>query len=328
MVADGRGQLYFCDIDRNRVWKLDAEGRLTTVLTQNHCHTLLGDAAGNIYGEDIGAEGVNVEGGISLWKLTPEGQRTFILPPTTKPEASIGIVRDAEGNTYQWESDPPRNSVSRILKRSADGTVTVLAGSAWGFADGSASEAKFANVGGMAAGPEGALYVAEEKHLRRVAPDGRVTTLERDLLSGIVGGLPGMAGLFNRHMGVTVDTKGNVYVVDYGAGRVIQRTPDGMLHVLARSGGIANAITCGGWGWKPVGFAISGNEMLLLEEWPLPGFLADAIGTPRVSRILPKGGKETVVSVWTWPARGSLLGVIVAAVALTGVWARRRRRRR
>jgi len=68
VAEDGQDQFYFCDISRDRVWKLDRQSNLHVLLNQIHCHTLLPDYDGIIYGEDIGGES---SGGpvVSLWQL-------------------------------------------------------------------------------------------------------------------------------------------------------------------------------------------------------------------------------------------------------------------
>ncbi|MBI4462528.1 MAG: hypothetical protein HY653_06460, partial [Acidobacteria bacterium] len=299
LAVDGQGQFYFCDITRDRVWKLDREGKLHLLLTETHCHALMLGYDGNVYGEDIGAEGSSRRGetGVSLWKLTPQGEQRFLLPPTTEPDPSVWIVRDPEGNTYAWKGNPSAKSKSQILKRTPSGSVSVLAGSEWGNTDGRGPDAKFGNVGGMAVAPDGTLYVADEGNLRRVEPDGTVTTLARGLLSTDTGGLPGYGGLFNHSLGVAVDAQNNVYVVDFRNRRILKRTPEGSVTTLAQSTGIANALTNSAWGWRPTGIAITANEIYLMEDWPLPRLAADLVGSPRIRKAHPNGTLSTVAQV-------------------------------
>ncbi|MFQ5925993.1 MAG: hypothetical protein ACE5MH_00990 [Terriglobia bacterium] len=323
LAADGQGQFFFCDIQRDRVWKLDQQGKLHLLFTQNHCHTLLLSYDGNIYGEDIGGESRGGPG-VSLWKLTPQGQRSYILPPTTNPDKSIWIVRDREGNTYAWNGNQHAKRESQILKRTPAGTISVLAGSDWGYADGRGSEAKFGNVGGMAIGLDNTLYVAEEGNLRKVQLDGTVTTLARGLLSKATGGLPDLSGLWNHSMGMAVDAQNNVYVVDYRNRRVIKRTPEGVVTTIAQSKGIANALTRSQWGWFPTGVTIAGDEVYIMEDWPLPTFAADLIGSPRIRKVLPDGGITTVASVASPGTRALTLALAVGLAWVIVRWRRRR----
>lgn len=324
LAADTRSQFYFCDIERDRVWKLDRQAKLHVVLVHNHCHTLLLGYDGNVYGEDIGAESRRGEEGVSLWKLAPQGERSYVLPPTTMPDESLWIVRDPEGNTYAWKGSPERKRESQILKRTPHGSVSVLAGSDWGYADGPGSEARFGNVAGMAVGLDRTLYVVEEGNLRKVDPNGTVTTLERGLFSKVAGGLPGYGGLFNHHMGVAVDAQNNVYVVDYGKRRVIKRTPSGVVTTVAESKGIANALTSSQWGWAPTGIAAVGDAIYLLEDWPLPTVVADLVGSPRLRKIQPDGKSETVASVASTTLRVLVGGFVVGMAVLAFYWRRRR----
>lgn len=325
LAADRHGDLYFCDIQRDRVWKLGRGGKLRLLLRQNHCHTLLSGYDGNIYGEDVGGESRG-EGPLSLWKLTPQGERSYVLPPTTRPDQSIWIISDPAGNSYAWNGNPELKRESQILKRTPDGVVAVLAGTDWGYADGRSGEAKFGNVAGMAIGLDGTLYVAEEGNLRKVLPDGSAKTLERALFSKVAGGLPGHSGLFNHSVGVAVDAQNNVYVVDYGNRRVIQRAPDGAVTTLWQSKGIANALTHSQWGWRPTGIAIVDNGAYVLEDWPLPTFAAELIGSPCVRRVLRDGSVHRVVCVASNVTRALSGAVLVGTVLLVALWRRRRRR--
>ena len=56
MAAAKDGTLYFCDIQRDRVWHYSSPGGLSLVLDHNHCHTLVLGYDGNIYGENVGGE--------------------------------------------------------------------------------------------------------------------------------------------------------------------------------------------------------------------------------------------------------------------------------
>jgi hypothetical protein len=96
-------------------------------------------------------------------------------------DTPIGLAVDSQGSLYVADS---RNN--RIRRITPQGRVTTLAGGEMGYQDGPAAQAKFALPGGVAVGPDGAVYVADTgNHRIRVIKAGQVTTL--------AGGEPGMA---------------------------------------------------------------------------------------------------------------------------------------
>jgi hypothetical protein len=98
----------------------------------------------------------------------------------------------------------------------------VLAGDSWGLRDGTGGVAQFTAVGGIAATVDGVLFVTDGGHLRRIAPDGTVNTVARDIVSSRTGGLPGDFGLFNRSVGLAVSGDERVFIVDAYNLRVVR----------------------------------------------------------------------------------------------------------
>jgi len=88
----------------------------------------------------------------------------------------------------------------------------------------------------LAADPDGNVIVADrDNHLiRRVAPDGTVTTIAGREISGHVDG-PGARAQFNNPTGVAVDAEGNIYVADNLNGRIRKITPDRIVSTIAGS---------------------------------------------------------------------------------------------
>jgi hypothetical protein len=320
---DEHGAIYFCDIQRDKVWQWGPRG-LRLLFDHNHCHTLVLGYDGRVYGENVGGES-RAGRVVGIWRLTNEGQREFLLVPTESPDPSVWVVRDSKGNTYAWDGHPEMKGRSRILQRSSKGEVRVLAGDEWGFADGVASAARFGQVAAMAAAMDGTLYLVDEGNLRRVSADGTATTLQRGIFSTAAGGLPGVGGLYNHHMGVAVDADGTVYVVDYGQKHVVRWDAVHGGRVVFQSRGIANWLSGGGWGWRPTGVAVEKNSILVMEDWGLPTFAAELIGNPRVSRILADGKVTTVVAVANGMTR-LLTAATLLVFVMVFVWYRKRLR--
>ena len=102
---------------------------------------------------------------------------------------------------------------------------TTLAGTgARGFNDGAGPTARFSDPFAVAVDAKGALYVADAgdtNRIRRIAPDGRTTTLP---------------GTFDTPSGLAVDKAGNIYVADTGANLVRKVGRDGTVTTIAGDG--------------------------------------------------------------------------------------------
>ncbi len=149
-----------------------------------------------------------------------------------------GVAVDSGGNVY--EVDPKTN---RILKISATGVVTILAGSdTAGSADGTGAAASFNSPAGVAVDLAGNVYVADTGNhkIRKITTVGVVTTLAGSGVSGSADGT-GTAASFSYPNGVAVDLAGNVYVADSGNTIIRKITTAGLVTTLAGSGTVGSA---------------------------------------------------------------------------------------
>ncbi len=140
------------------------------------------------------------------------------------------VAVDRSGNVYV--ADTANNTIRKITP---DGAVTTLAGSAGiaGSADGTGTAALFFSPSGVAVDRTGNIYVADTYNftIRKVTPDGVVTTLAGTAGSqGRADGVGGAARFYALN-GVAVDGAGNVYVADDSAIRKI--TPAGVVTTFA-----------------------------------------------------------------------------------------------
>lgn len=121
-------------------------------------------------------------------------------------------------------------------------TVSTLAGSGVeGFKDGDAATAQFDMRYGIAVDKWGNIYVADSGNncIRKIAPDGSVTTLAGSGLPGRANG-PGKAAQFYFPQGLAVDAAGNVYVADIFNNQIRKITPDGAVSTVAGTGNAGN----------------------------------------------------------------------------------------
>jgi hypothetical protein len=170
------------------------------------------DARGNLYLPDI-----NTKNYVIIRKVTPSGLvSTLSVSDNTVPfssdNAKSAIAIDSTGNIYYTGL---RNDC--IKKIDAQGNVTVFAGSATaGLKDGKGQAAQFNTIAGMAIDAAGNLWVSDYKNcaIRKVSPDGTVTTIAGNGTAGYVNGDAATAR-FGYPIAITVGKKSEIYVLDF-----------------------------------------------------------------------------------------------------------------
>ena len=94
-------------------------------------------------------------------------------------------------------------------------TVSILAGSTNGYADGMGAAAQFGQAQGLTVDSHGNIYVADYSNnlIRKISPTGLVTTFAGLPIGGYQDG-PGTSALFAGPTGVYADAQDNIYVAD------------------------------------------------------------------------------------------------------------------
>ena len=151
-----------------------------------------------------------------------------------------GIAVDSSGNVYVSDSDYGTYQNRRMIRKiTADGVVSTLAGGSPGYNDGVGAAAQFDDPQGLAVDGAGIVYVADSFGIRKVAPDGTVTTW-----AGSYNNYPGFEqdgiganAFFTFPRGIALDRSGGAYVTDgfYGNGETIRYiySPAGVVSTVA-----------------------------------------------------------------------------------------------
>jgi sugar lactone lactonase YvrE len=235
VAMDEQGVLYVADAaDRGHIRRINADGVVTTLPGSFDTPSGLAiDRKGNVIVAETGAHAIRM--------ISPEGAVTT-LGGTGTPgyrdgpasgaqfDGPIGVAVDVKGNVYVTDS---YNDRIRLI--TPDGEVRTLAGqNRPGFADGQGAAAAFDTPTGIALDGDGAIVVADTGNdaIRKVTPDGVVSTLARtdpDDAAGLLRGAVGLAPTWD----------GFVYIASYQRGRIVQMSPQGALGVLAGQGATA-----------------------------------------------------------------------------------------
>jgi sugar lactone lactonase YvrE len=173
--------------------------------------------------------------------------------------------------------------------------VTTFAGSGEeGYANGTGTEAQFALPAGLAFDRAGNLYVADSDNhrIRKISPDGEVTTFAGNGERGYVNGT-GTEAQFAGPAGLAFDSAGNLYVA--GNHRIRKISPKGEVTAFAGTDYVGDSP----YGYGEWGYA-DGTGTEALFSWPR-GLAIDRAGNlyvadygnRRIRKISPKGEVTT-----------------------------------
>ncbi|MEP7372721.1 MAG: NHL repeat-containing protein [Chitinophagaceae bacterium] len=172
IVADTEGNIYVSDYNNQRIRKISITGQVTTI-------------AGN---------------GMIGFKNGSGEAAQFNFPG--------GIAVDKQGNLYVADGLNPR-----IRKITPGGQVSTFAGNGIsGKVDGDAAVAQFIYITDIVIDSKGNLYVADDDRVRKISPQGVVSTIAGSI-AGYADG-DGISAQFNDPTGLGVDAQGNIYVAD------------------------------------------------------------------------------------------------------------------
>jgi sugar lactone lactonase YvrE len=248
VAFDSKGNLFVTDSNNRTIRKISPEGVVSTFAGTT-------GVPGYADGQGTSAQfetpsGIAIDGGDNLYvtntnsgairKVTAAGVVTTLalLPPLSlfgyDGVQSEGVAADASGNVYVVDS-----SNALVWKISPARAVSQAIGDANGVgcSDGTGAAARFNSPSGVAVDNGGFVYVGDSRNdtIRKIAPDGTVTTLAGTAGFGGTSDGTGPTATFFFPYGLAVDQSGNVYVADSGNQMIRKITPGGVVTTLAGS---------------------------------------------------------------------------------------------
>ena len=263
-AVDAQGNVYIADFGNHRIRRVGTDGIIKTLAGSGKYDGFSGDggpavqaqlayprgvavdANGVVYIADTSNDRirrVGTDGTITTFAGT--GTQDFgdggpaILAQLNLP---YGVAVDAKGNVYSTDYG---NGLIRQV--GTDGIVTTIAGTGtrdFSGDEGPANKAQLDSPGGLAVDAKGVVYIADylNHRIRRVGPDGIITTFAGSGATGLAGGgFSGDGGPANMArlgfpIGLAVDAKGVVYIAEFGNSRVRRVGTDGIITTFAGTG--------------------------------------------------------------------------------------------
>ncbi|MEH3087483.1 MAG: NHL repeat-containing protein [Xylophilus ampelinus] len=293
VVLDADGALLVADASNSRIRRVAADGTTTTLAGGNAGYAegsattaqfsypfdVSTDGRGNVLVADSNNHRIRriaADGTVST--LAGSGNAGFAdgSAATARFDQPFGVAADADGNVYVADYNN-----HRIRRIAPGGAVSTLAGDGVpGHADGPGSAARFSYPTDLVLDPRGGLLVVDSGNhrIRRVAPDGRTSTVAGSGTAGYADG-PATIAQFRDPRGLATDAAGNVFVADYGNNRIRRIAADGTVGTVAGDGvsGFADGSAATARFSNPASVAATANGDLLVGDR----------GNHRIRRIVP-----------------------------------------
>lgn len=194
----------------------------------------------------------------------------LITDTTTGPDGSLYIAEYARG----------------VLRVMPDGSIYQVAGGGMDDeSDGIGATEALVQPVALAIGPGESIYIAESDRIRKVSPQGRISTIagEGDAIYGSEGG-PAMGAAFEAYK-IAVAEDGNLYILDMDACSIRKIDNDGVLRTYAGMPDVCGAYSGEGGRAQSATFGLP-MSMALAPEGSV--YVADMLAG-RVLRIAPNG---------------------------------------
>jgi sugar lactone lactonase YvrE len=262
VAVDGQGNLYIADTGNRRVRRVGPDGIITTVLgggTDFADEGIVGtkveldvfsdiavDANGSLYVADTTYHRIRkLKSDGTVATVAGTGVKGFSGDGTPATQAKLyypsSLEVDGKDNLYIFDTYN-----LRIRKVDSSGTITTIAGKG-DFPEGDepngdggpATQAYLYSPYGMVADGAGNLYLTDYSAIRKITPDGIITTVAgasnpgEDLFGSFSGdGGPAIQARFNSPAGLTLDAEGNLLISDNGNRRIRKIDSSGVISTM------------------------------------------------------------------------------------------------
>lgn len=260
IAVDRLGQVYFVDTGAG-LWKIDAQGQLARI-SETKFHWLALDPNDRFAKTTLpsGAAG----------DIERVGANPALLLASDYP---IAIGQD--GNLYYPSGGSGGLRIMRMLPSGETSALVTLPAT---------SKGPLPHINGITGGADGSLYYTENKAIRRITAQGRISMVVANIACAGAPLIPGNARPLLR--GLAVDAHGVVYVAASGCGRVLKITPDGKVTTVIQ---IQSP-------WSPTAVALSGSDLYVLE------YLHTVVESrrewlPRVRKITADGTATIIATI-------------------------------
>lgn len=272
IAVDGKNQIYVSDLAK--IWKIDAAGNVS-VISERHTHELRIDAADNLFGEELHYEPATQKYTSAIWRITPNGEFSYLQPPTETMPKGLSIWKNQAGDTFYSGQTDDASKEFYLLKRSADGNVKVL------FGDERRAVGRRQIVpysyGGMVFAPDDSLYFKNSDTIWKLAADDKISVIvAKDDLSKITPD-PMLFGL-------SLDAENNLYTADFKGKRILKIATDKSVLIAYTSE----------TGWSPTGVFARDENIYVLENKDVP---PNPNVILRVRKIAPAGNISTIAVI-------------------------------
>ncbi|QKJ30409.1 gliding motility-associated C-terminal domain-containing protein [Mucilaginibacter mali] len=168
------------------------------------------------------------------------------------------VVTDAANNIYVAD-----RGNSLIRKITPDGIVSTISGSGYQFeTDGNGTHASYDTPSSIVINKQGVIYIGDRITIRKLMPDGTVTTLAGKN-SGNADGT-GIAASFKGQLHIAMDNNGDLYATDPGNSSIRKITAAGVVTTMVLKPVTINGITPSLS--QPFGIAIDANDVIYVSD--------------------------------------------------------------
>jgi DNA-binding beta-propeller fold protein YncE len=253
LAADATGKLYVSDRGNHAIRVVAANGDIRTLAGSGKEGNADGigaaasfrqpiaaavDTSGNVYVADRDNHVIRlIDPASKVVVLAGTGTKGFTNGPWSSAQFNepYGVALSPDDKTL-YVADYLNHAIRAVDL--ATRQVTTLAGNGTaGFANGLGDKAQFNQPYNAKADANGRLYVPDQNNhaIRRVDPDGTVSTLAGNGQSGFADGKPSEAR-FNNPTGLVVGPDGTIYVSDRNNHRIRAIAPAGEITTVAGDG--------------------------------------------------------------------------------------------